>query len=215
MAMTFQEFKDYVSRTLWRTGDTVFEGDLDVIIRLAESQLDSELDPPEREKSVIISAVDRTLVNPSDFDMLRQLGDDRGSLDYVTPAEMRTLDAAIDATVSGGEPGHAGFPVYTIFGETIRTGRLASVENPVDFALDYHATFPSYETDGELWPQLKYFDLYTNCVLTHCSPYLREDERVQTWQGLYGNLLESAERRIANRRYAGSPLRPRMPSVVA
>jgi hypothetical protein len=56
--------------------------------------------------------------------------------------------------------------------------------------------------------------VYLYCVLKHTAPFLREDERLGTWDAMYGNAIGTALEENNERKYAGSPLKMHFPAGI-
>lgn len=205
--MTYQQFKDYLARFVWRDGDTAFEADLDNLIAMGEARLNRDLRLRIMETTTTVSATERLVDLPDDYLELRRVSGPRGALHFVTPQE-----AASEAT-------GAAFPqlvgTYTIEGRKLALHGPQSVTEPIGLVLVYYARVPDFKTDDTSWLADLYLDLYTYAVLRHTASYLRDDERVALWQNEYATTLESVMQDELKARYAGSPLTVRLPGAVA
>lgn len=203
--MTRDEFEAFLTRLVWRTGDTPFESDLEYLIRMGQTRLNRDLLVRRRISRETLAATSQLVDLPDDYDSVISLqAADGRRLTYVTPYEM-------EGYVNGSQNIA---PYYTILDALRVADYRISATNPTTFELTYYAKLPEYE-DAETWVQANYFDLFLHACLIYTAPYLRDDERLPTWQSLYAEMLESALRENAREQYSGSPLKPRLPGVVA
>jgi len=82
-----------------------------------------------------------------------------------------------------------------------------SAADPGSFAIQYRTTVPDFEGTDSSWLEADYLDLYVYAVFKHCAIFLREDERVATYNGYLTDAIESAldeDRREVQ--FGGSPL---------
>ena len=199
--MTRAEFEDFIARYVWRDGDTVLAADVQYLIRLGEARLSRDLKVQRRiKRDQIVDAADYRLVLPADFHSVHVLHDGDCAYTYISPWDL--------AMKRGQGAGHGH---YTIT-DTIEIGDDASYPKTLD--LTYYSTLPVY-SDAETWVQQHYFDLYLHACLIHASTFLREDDRVGQWEGFYDKNLASVITEDAYRKYDGSPLKQRLPGIVA
>lgn len=198
------EFEQFLARTLWRTGDSALEGDLQYLITMAEARLQRELLVYERIAKATVSSSTPQFTLPEDYYQLIDVSDGQGTLNFISQDEFqREL-----------QPAGRRRRVYTInaVGE-IEVGTSVSAASSTDIGIEYYAKLPQF-TSAPTWLQDEYFDLYTHACLVHSSPYLREDPRLQVWESLYQANLDSALSRSSQRQWPGSQLQMRLPGVV-
>lgn len=202
--MTRAEFEAYLLRLLWRSGDTDLTGDLPLIIRMGEARLTRDLIVLRRSRMTSLVADSQLIPYPDDYHAIRLLADPGGAYTYVTPSDWADRIAKKSCERA-----------YTLTGEGILlTGQSITPETPLSLIHSYYTTLPSY-TDAETWVQQNYFDLYTHACLINSATYLQADERVGVWNTFYNEELASVIADDGRRTYNGSPLRQRMPGVVA
>ena len=201
--MTRSEFEQFLTRFVWRDGDTVLQSDLQYLISMGQTRLSRDLDVQRRIAATAFSATDARLTLPDDYHHLRTLSDGKRALTYVPPHKFEDLRArGYDA------------PYYTV-GDTVEIlSSTVSPETPVEIRMTYYTNLPEY-VDAPTWVQTHYWDLYLHACLLHTSMFLLDDERLARWEALYDKNLEGARLEDAARTYNGSPLRPSMPGVVA
>lgn len=203
--MTRSEFEAFLTRLVWRTGDTPFETDLEYLIRMGQTRLNRDLLVRKRIVRTTLNATSQVITLPDDYDSVLTLkAEDGRQLTYVTPHDMEGYTVS-DTAIA---------PYFTILDALRVADYRITAANPETFDLTYYSKLPEYTTD-ETWVQRDHFDLYLHACLIYTAPYLREDERLQTWQTLYGEMLASALSANAREQYSGSPLKPRLPGVVA
>lgn len=200
--MTRSEFEQFLARLVWRDGDGVLSADLQYLISMGETRLGRDLDVQKRIKVTSFQADDFRLTLPDDYHTLRTLADDTCAYTYISPHHFESL------RTSGGQGSY-----YTIT-DTVEILQQPTVETPLDLRMTYYAQLPEY-IDQPTWLQDTYWDLYVHACLIHTAPYLREDERLVQWEQLYDKNLQSAMEDDHHHKYDGSPLRPKLPGVVA
>lgn len=198
MSMTYATFKAYLQQHLWKRGDPGLIEALDTLIKTADSELNRVLKVEDRNASVSLVVTQNDVALPSDYKYTRSVSmAGVGRLSYVTPAELFVL---IDAYPSQQ------LDVYSTRNGSLLLGTDASIAVPKAAVLEYYADVPNFQTAGTSWVADEYFDVYLYCVLKHTGPFLREDERVQMWLGLFNDALQSALDTNEDVKYAGAPL---------
>jgi hypothetical protein len=123
------------------------------------------------------------------------------SLSYLTP------DQSITVQSQGWNPDQTPLPVlppyysptginiyYTIIGNTIRIIPPPNVGSPTTLDLWYFAALPALGTGNPTnWALTHYPDLYLYGSLAHTAPYLKNDERINVWEGIYQKILSDIE----------------------
>lgn len=184
MAQTYAEFKTYLTTFLWKNGDAVVTNNLDNLIRLANAELGRKMKSEARHASddITVDALDKDL--PSDYDHIEQVTVKTlimPPFKYITRGDMRALRNTTPTSIE---------PFYSLSNDTIMfSGPIES--SPVEVTVDYYRTIPDYSVTDTSWVEDEYLDLYTYCVLKHASTFIREDERLPIWTGMYVDALES------------------------
>jgi hypothetical protein len=136
---------------------------------------------------------------PTDYIAVYQLMDQDTTvaLDYLSPDQSMTVQS------HGWQPPHAQFPVtnspsqqiyYTIIGNTIRILPPPSVTAPTMLDLWYFARLSGLSTTSQTnWALSNFPDLYLYGSLVHTAPYLKNDERIGVWEGMYQAVLRDIE----------------------
>ena len=78
---------------------------------------------------------------------------------------------------------------YTLIGNMIEL--VPTPGGDVDLRMVYYARIPALRTAGANWLLAKSPDLYLYGTLMQAAPYLKDDERLQTWGQARGALMES------------------------
>ena len=208
--MNYSQFKAYVARFVWRNGDTVFEADLDNMIEMAHARLNRDLRIQRMVSTATLSLTADSLALPADYLELRTITSDSqpAPLQFVSPYERERIKLANSSAFQ---------PIYTVAGSNLLfVGPMSPSDSPArTVTLTYYAKLPNFAVADASWLADEYLDLYTYAVLRHTPAYLKDDERVVLWKNEYEETLASVVAAEAGRRYAGSPLRPIMPGVVA
>lgn len=140
---------------------------------------------------------------PIDYLAIYQMMDQDTSivLDYVSPDQSKEVLASGWGGTTGpynsimpSVPPAAGPIYYTIVGNQLRIFPPPGVSAPVYLDLWYYARLPALSTGNATnWAITRYPDLYVYGSLVHTAPYLKNDERIQTWEGAYQAILRDIE----------------------
>lgn len=198
--MTYQEFKSFLVTFLWRDGDTVLIANLDSLITMATSELNRVFKVEDRTVTADAPATDNVVTTPINYREMRSLSMvGVGPMTYLSPLEFSRQNVA-----NGGQQR---LPIFTVSNNLILLSGPFSAENPSTLTMVYYANLPDFAKEDESWVADHYLDLYAYCVLKHAAPFLREDDRLQTWAALYKDALDGALAENANRKNTGSPQR--------
>lgn len=208
--MNYSQFTAYIARFVWRNGDAVFEADLGNMVDMAHARLNRDLRIQRMVVTATFNLTSDVLTLPADYMELRTITSDTqpAPLQYVSPYERERIKLVSATSFQ---------PIYTVSGNTLLfVGPMAITDpSPRTVTLTYYAKIPDFAVTNTSWLADEYLDLYTYAVLRHTPAYLKDDERVALWKNEYDETLASVKDAEAGRRYAGSPLRPMMPGVVA
>lgn len=147
-------------------------------IRLAESQMERELEHWRMEKRATASLTDRYTALPTDFLSPKSLyvTGDRRALEAITQQDMQEYRyASADAT---------GKPRYYC----ITAGEIELYPTPTEGTLEmyYLATLPALsDANTSNWLLAEAPDAYLYGSLLQSAPYLEDDQRIQVWTSLY------------------------------
>lgn len=206
--MTYDEFKTYLLVHLWKMGDSVIIENLDTIVKTAEAEINRDLKVEDRVIVADIVAEDTTWPVPDDFQVLRHASSPQcGEMKYLIPSDFANRKAT--RRISTRE--------FTVANRNLRLIGNITVETPVTIELWYYRKVPFFPTLGEdetSWVVEDFFDVYLYTVLKHTAPFLREDDRLNTWGALQAAAMQSAMDDSLERKYAGSPLKIQFPAGV-
>ena len=198
----YQSFKDYLITFLWKKGDQVLIDNLDNLIRQGEASINRELREEQRHAAtdLTISAQDMPL--PSDYYSMRQVSDATGQLgefQYVTPAELKGRRQRSYSNTM--------WPIYSLEDTTILFSGPTTTDNPTVtdnvVSIDYVRKAPQFMDTDVSWLTTDNLDLLTYATLYHTAPFLREDERVQLWQGMYKDIIMTLNEQSAHEKQRG------------
>lgn len=140
---------------------------------------------------------------PIDYLAVYQLMDQDNTitLAYVSPDQSQEVLAQGWQTTTGpynnvlpSIPPAKGPIYYTIVGNQLRIFPPPSTTALVYLDLWYYAYLPKLYTGNTTnWALTRYPDLYLYGSLVHTAPYLKADERIQTWEGAYQTILRDIE----------------------
>lgn len=193
-----------------KVADTLNRQDLTTVIpdfvTLATSRIQRDM-ARLKHPSGIVRAQASVLNNyaplPSDYLSMYQLADTdtMQALIYITPDQSMTVQS------QGWSPDTTYVPIlgayysptgtntyYTVLGNTIRIVPTPNGTTPLTLDLWYYAQLSALNTTATTnWVLTKYPDLYLYGALAHTAPYLKNDERIAVWDGIYQTILRDIE----------------------
>jgi hypothetical protein len=194
--MTYQEYKDYIISYLWKKGDQVLIDNLDNLIRQGEAMLTREVRDEYRHTSVYLPTPTDLTPLPADYRSMRQVTDTSnklGEFTYVSPAEVYG---------SRDRYNNQWRPIYSLEGDALLLcGPTADPTRSLQ--IDYVRKIADYKTSDESWFNDREPDIFLYATLYQTAPFLREDERVQLWQGLYKDAVAVLNEESAHQRERG------------
>lgn len=203
--MTYEQFKDFLVTFLWKQGDSVVIDSLDILIKLAEAELNRTLMLEERTLLVDLSATSTLTPLPTDYQEMRMLSNPHcREMKYNIPAKLFARRNLIHNT-------YVDYEAYTIVGNNIALAGNIGVSVPLDLTLLYYSKILSFQDTGSSWVEASFLDVFTYCVLKHSAPFLREDERIPVWENAFGTAIGTAITANDKKKYAGSPLKLNFP----
>lgn len=208
--MDYATFKSFLTTHLWKVNDTVLTNNLDNLILMANAELNRKLNIQRREVSVTIAPETEDYSLPADFYQIMSLSNQQptrqrkgAEFQNTTFQHIQDLRARTDSAYI--EPYY--HAVRAADANTLYLVGPFSSSNPGSLVLQYRTAVPDFAQTDSSWLADDYLDLYTYTVLSHCAPFLREDERVPLWQQYKTDALGSADgedKRLV--RFGGSPL---------
>jgi hypothetical protein len=140
---------------------------------------------------------------PADYISMYRLMDQDTSmwLEYITPDQIKQVTAAgWDTAISTFPPyypyqAQGTAPIYfSIIGNTLNIIPTPGSSVPTTLDLWYYADVPALNaTTTTNWVLTNYPDLYFYGALSHSAPYLKADDRIPTWEGIYQKLMADIE----------------------
>jgi hypothetical protein len=98
---------------------------------------------------------------------------------------------------------------YTMVGQQFQV--VPAPSGSFDSELLYYAKIPALsDTNTTNWLLTEAPDVYLYATLTQTAPYLKEDERINTWAGLYQTLVNDMKVADERARIGSSKLTPRI-----
>lgn len=198
MISTYAELKSAIADYLNRQDLT---GVIPTFVGLAESEFGRTLRVRNMLSRATATADSQYLSLPNDFLEMRNLrlsGPHGWQALEVLSAKQVDDFRTYNYKNSAGVPGF-----YAINGNAIEL-----IPNPDDqftVEMTYYSTIPALsETTTTNWLLAKNPDLYLFGSLLQTAPYLKEDERIQTWAGIYRSLLADVVAESERATYNGS-----------
>lgn len=200
---TYSELKSAVADWLNRTD---LEAVIPSFISLAESQFNRDERLRTRDSMVRATATfdQQYEALPADYLEMANLQINGqvpfGKLQFVS---LNQIDNYKDRYATNGVPKY-----YTIVGNQLEL--LPTPGGSYEAEMVYYAKIPQLsDTNTTNWLLNKHPDVYLYGALIQSAPYLKDDERIAVWMGIYEKLLEDIE--VADERslYAGSVIKVR------
>lgn len=193
-----------------KIADTLNRQDLNAVIPdftvLATKRIERDMTRVKHPMSIIranATVVQNYVPVPLDFIAVYQMMDQDTTvtLDYVSPDQSKEVLAQGWNSTSGPysntlpSVASSGGPIYyTIIGTQFRIFPPPGVSAPVYLDLWYYARLAALNTTNTTnWVLTRYPDLYLYGSLVHSAPYLKADERIQTWEAAYQTILRDIE----------------------
>lgn len=199
----FQGLCNYIATTLNRQDLTT---DIPNFVSLATARISRDMARIKHPSAVVRAQANVTnnyAPLPLDYLSMYQMMDQAAqyAMVYITPDQSMTVQS------QGWNPDYTIQPIippyysptgtityYTVIGKTIRLVPAPDGSSPTNLDLWYFAQLPALNsTDTTNWALTQYPDLYLYGALTHTAPYLKSDERIALWDGLYSRILGDIE----------------------
>lgn len=149
------------------------------------------------------SVIDNYVPLPNDFVAIQQLmfQDTTQNFVYVSPDQSKEVlargweNATTPYLVTQNGTSQTGLTTYyTIIGNRIRIFPPPAQTNPDKLDLWYYQRLsPLNNTTTTNWVLSRYPDLYLYGSLLHSAPYLKDDERIALWDGIYKTIMADIE----------------------
>ena len=195
--MTYEELKADIADTLNRQDLTSV---IPSFITMAEASLNRDLKHFKQEKRATSTFNDRFHTLPTDW-----LGTNRIVLDTNDVLRLISIDDMQTMRFNYPQSGKPRYYAHV-------AGELELYPTPdVDYTgtLYYTAKLPAIATT-ENFVAVDYPDLYLYGSLVHSAPYLKDDERLGIWMGLYQSALLAANKQSNESKYSGTGLKMKL-----
>lgn len=190
---TYAELQSAIADTLNRDDLTAT---IPTFIRLAEANLNRDVEHWKREKRATVTADSRYTELPSDFHapIMLHVGGQADPLQPASQNEMMRKRAKYDV---------ANTPrFYALTGGEIELYPTPS--EAVTLEMSYKADIPALSDDTPTnWALDAFPDAYLYGALIHTAPYLHEDQRTATWAALYQSAIDGIRAEGWNARQGG------------
>lgn len=207
--MTYDEYKSFLLRTIWREGDTDLDADIEFYVKEAEALLSRDLKIQRMiDASATFQMTSPSAELPSDVSRLTAVVDqDTGApLTVTTPSRLSELRVKYTTQIPAA---------YAIMGRTIWVAGPVDVSAPLNLLLSYYAKAPDFKATDTSWIVDDYFDLYNAAVKKHLGPAMKVDQSRQAQlDQFYAEKLASALAEDAGNMLPTSPLPSNMPANV-
>jgi len=140
---------------------------------------------------------------PNDFISMYQLMDQdtQIALTYVTPDQSMTMQSSgwtppttYPGVIAPYFPPSPNQIYYTIMGKTLRMIPPPATAAPASLELWYYSFLQALSVENPTnWVLTRYPDLYLYGSLAHTAPYLKNDDRIGVWEGIYQTILGDIE----------------------
>ena len=182
MSITYTQFKDYILKFLWKQNDKDLKDSFDLLVRMADSELNVSLNISDNEKTEDFVSTSSTFLMPAGTKSIRLIMSPLlGELSYLTPSDLRTR-----RTVAS----NVTLPYYSLEGTDLLLCFVPSTSAPsLALTVTYNREIPDFAASGASWFADKFLSLYVHAVLVQTAPFLREDERLAVWQSRYNEML--------------------------
>lgn len=188
-AATYQGLCDKIADTLNRQDLTAAIPDFTV---LATAKIERDIVRTRHPSAISTSTIVANSIAtslPADFVSAYQvmLTSSGKHLQYVSPEDTRLLFEQ-QATSDAADK------YYTIIANKLRVLPAPSASSTLSVDLYYYARLAAINTTNTTnWVLTRCPDLYLYGALTHTAPYLKNDERIALWDGLYSKILTEIE----------------------
>jgi|TARA_R110000782_G_scaffold47725_2_gene104771 hypothetical protein len=206
---TYTELKTTIAN--WLNRSDLTSEIQDDFIKLTEADLNSKLRIRSMITQSAITIDSETESLPTGFLQIRDFyilsGETKLPLRYITPSQM-------DQTAGSSSTGCPS--IYTILGDTLRFS--PKPDSTYTGYLNYYKTFtPLSDTNVSNYILASHPSIYLYGSLFHAANFLGgiNPQQVQTWQQMYGTVLERLELNDREDQFSGSPLVQRGDVAVA
>jgi hypothetical protein len=199
----YTELQDAIADWLNRVGSPELAERAPDFIKMAEARFNRKLRVRQNEKraTAILDAGFITL--PSDWleaKAIRLVVDGKP-----VKLELGTSEQLDQARRDASTVGITQPYLYRFVGNQIEVAPYVSGEATME--LEYFYKVPALATNSTNWLLTDWPDLYLYGALQHSAPYLRDDQRLQTWAGIYNTLWTELTEADDKAKHSGSLLK--------
>lgn len=201
---TYAELQSSIADWLNRVGSPELADRAPDFIALAEARHNRELRVRQMVKRSTSTLDAGYITLPGDWleakNIQLNVGGRPVKLVYVTPeqADEVRADYAFDNSTR----------FFTIVGNQLEV--VSTISGSAQIEMTYYAKVPALSgTNASNWLLTLWPDLYLYGALVHSAPYLRDDERISTWAGLYDRAKAEIDQADERAVHSGSRLKTR------
>ncbi len=202
----YTELQDAIADWLNRVGSPELAERAPDFIKMAEARFNRKLRVRQNEKRATATLDAGFITLPSDWleaKAIRLVVDGKP-----VPLELGTSEqldqARRDASTVGTTKPHR----YRFIGNQIEVAPYVSGEATME--LEYFYKVPALAASSTNWLLADWPDLYLYGALQHSAPYLRDDQRLQTWAGIYNTLWTELTEADDKAKHSGSLLKTKI-----
>lgn len=199
MLADYDELKAAIADFLLRDDLTAV---VPTFVRLAEARMDRELRHYRQEKRSALAVTGQYTDLPADYLQTIRLQITDGPTSEVAPVSTaQMMQMREDRNDRAGRPTH-----YAITAGSIELFPTPDAEYAA--SLVYHGRITALSDAAPVnWLLTEAPDAYLYGALLHSAPYLKDDNRVALWEGLYKVAMENLMISSADAKWAGAGLR--------
>jgi len=209
MTLSYDEFKAYVTETLWRTSDTVFASNLDQLILDAEARMSRDLRIEDNTQIVNATITKTTYDLPLDYAEIKSVSFlPKGAASYITPQDFAARNTKNEGNTETP-------PYYTIHFKQLHFLGSIGIESPLDIQVIYYTKILSFKdnpNNNKFYTD--YPDMYLAAVLRQSYIFLRDHTTAGIYEQQYAALAQSVVDNEHDRKYTSGPLNMKLPGNV-
>lgn len=194
-AANYQGLCNKIADTLNRQDLTSVIPDFTVLATTRISRDMARIKHPSAIIRAIASVTNNYAPLPNDFMAMYQLMDQdtQIALTYITPDQSMAVQS--NGWPVSQTPAPSGSNIYyTVLGKTLRMIPPPDATAPAALELWYYAYLQALSVEAPTnWVLTRYPDLYLYGSLAHTAPYLKNDDRIAVWEGIYQTILRDIE----------------------
>jgi hypothetical protein len=208
---TYADLQTAIAEWLGRETDAALLSRVPDFIRLCEAKLNRDLRSNRMEKRAtalvnMLSDEPEFIALPLDFQTMRRVRlngvDGKPRLEFMSGAQADEF-----RTRAGNAPGRPQF--FTIFGDEMELIRTPDMAYTLEMV--YRANIPALANDNATnWLLTTSPDIYLYGALLETAPYIKEDERINTWAAGFKYAFDSINQLARDQAYNAGPMTARV-----